>query len=216
MADMGIYSLWPVFTALNLGVPLSAEAWATHTCSIVDQVSRPVKNDFSYPTGCTIRFKFAARENMPAMDLFWYDGGMKPRLPDEIEAHGVEMAKEGILFVGDRGSILPGFRGTDPQRFAKGKKEPFWQEDDSPLRTGPARSPCGREHGRRLPRLSRRRLPGWMERGLLLPLPRWAQRTPRWMERRRPAWRYGGGRFRRELRPLSRRRLPWRLEHGIL
>ena len=49
MADMGIYSLWPVFTALDLGAPLSAEAWATHTCTIVDNVSRPVKNDFSYP-----------------------------------------------------------------------------------------------------------------------------------------------------------------------
>ena len=29
MADMGIYSLWPVFTALDLDVPTSAEAWAT-------------------------------------------------------------------------------------------------------------------------------------------------------------------------------------------
>ncbi|MCH5375730.1 MAG: Gfo/Idh/MocA family oxidoreductase, partial [Planctomycetes bacterium] len=71
MADMGIYSLWPVFTSLNLTVPQSAEAWATHTCSIVDHVSRTVVNDFSYPTACTIRFKFAAHDNMPALDLFW-------------------------------------------------------------------------------------------------------------------------------------------------
>ena len=81
MADMGIYSLWPVFTALNLSAPLSAEAWATHTCSIVDNVSRPVDNDFSYPTGCTLRFQFAARQDMPALDLFWYDGGMKHACP---------------------------------------------------------------------------------------------------------------------------------------
>ena len=87
MADMGIYALWPVFTGLDLGVPLSAEARATHTCSIVDNVSRVIKNDFSYPTACTLRFRFAARGDMPALDLFWYDGGMKPRLPAEIEAH---------------------------------------------------------------------------------------------------------------------------------
>ncbi len=123
MADMGIYSLWPVFAALGLGAPRSAEAWATHTCSIVDHVSRTATNDFSYPTGCTIRLQFAAREDMPELDLFWYDGGMKPRLPGEIEAHTTKMGREGILFVGDRGAIMAGFHGQNPQLFAKGKSE---------------------------------------------------------------------------------------------
>jgi len=125
MADMGIYSLWPVFTGLNLDAPVSAEAWATHTCTIVDLVSRTVRNDFSYPTGCTIRLTFAVREDMPAVDLFWYDGGMKPRLPEEVEAHNVEMPREGILFIGEKGTIMAGFRGNDPQRFAQGKCEPL-------------------------------------------------------------------------------------------
>ena len=142
MADMGIYSLWPVFTALGLGAPLSAEAWATHTCSIVDLVSRPAQNDFSYPTGCTIRFKFAARGDMPALDLFWYDGGMKPRLPEEIETQNVEMPAEGILFVGDQAAIMAGFNGQDPQVFTKGKSEPLRSEATSPQGTprGPRRS----------------------------------------------------------------------------
>jgi len=122
MADMGIYSLWPVFTALGLGVPLSAEAWATHTCSIVDHISRPEKNDFSYPTACTIRFQFAAGKNAPAVELFWYDGGMKPRLPEVVESQKVEMAIEGILFVGDQGAIMADFNGQDPRLFAKGQR----------------------------------------------------------------------------------------------
>jgi hypothetical protein len=125
MADMGIYSLWPVFTGLDLGVPASAEAWATHTCAIVDSVSRPVKNDFAYPTGCTIRLHFAARGETPAIDLFWYDGGMKPRLPEEVEAQDVAMGKEGILFVGESGSIMAGFHGQNPRLFAQGKSEPL-------------------------------------------------------------------------------------------
>ena len=62
---------------------------------------------------------------MPALDLFWYDGGMKPRLPEEVEAHDVEMSREGILFVGDEGAILAGFHGQDPQLFAKGQSEPL-------------------------------------------------------------------------------------------
>lgn len=125
MADMGNYSLWPVFTGLSLEAPTSAEAWATHTCEVVDGVSRTVNNDFAYPIGCTLRFRFAARGDMPGVDLFWYDGGMKPRLPEELESHSVEMSREGILFVGDEGSILAGFHGQNPQRFAKGKVEPL-------------------------------------------------------------------------------------------
>ncbi|MBN1126473.1 MAG: Gfo/Idh/MocA family oxidoreductase [Sedimentisphaerales bacterium] len=136
MADMGIYSLWPVFTELELEPPLSAQAWATHTCTIENNVSKPVNNDFSYPTGCTLRFQFAARQGIPAMDLFWYDGGMKPRLPEEIEKHDVEMDREGILFIGDKGAILAGFHGQDPQLFANGQKKPLSLDETSAPNAG--------------------------------------------------------------------------------
>ena len=55
----GHYSLWPVFTD-RPGRAAQPEAWATHTCSIVDGVSRPAQNDFSYPAACTLRFKLPA------------------------------------------------------------------------------------------------------------------------------------------------------------
>ena len=145
MADMGIYALWPVFTGLELGVPLSAEAWATHTCSIADNVSRVVKNDWAYPTGCTLRFRFAARGDAPALELFWYDGGMKPRLPAEVETHNVEMPNEGILFIGDQGTIMADFLGQKPRRFAQGKVEPLAMEEALPPGKRGAR-----EHGERL------------------------------------------------------------------
>jgi predicted dehydrogenase len=149
MADMGIYSLWPVFAALNLDAPLSAEAWATHTCSIVDNISRVEKNDFSYPTACSIRFKFAARGDMPAMDLFWYDGGMKPRLPEEILAQNVAMGIEGILFVGDRGAILAGFNGQDPELFAKGERIALLEGEPSPIILKGEPSPKGSRRGQK-------------------------------------------------------------------
>ncbi len=144
MADMGIYSLWPVFTALDLGVPQSAQAWATHTCAIADNVSRTVKNDFSYPIACMLRFEFAARGNVPGMDLFWYDGGMKPRLPEEVEMHDEQMQREGILFVGDQGTIMAGFHGQNPQLFSKGKREPL--RTDEALLDNAGRSLTGGRH----------------------------------------------------------------------
>jgi len=132
MADMGIYSLWPVFAALGLEAPVSGEAWASHTCAIVDQVSRPAKNDFSYPAACAIRLKFAARQGAPALELFWYDGGMKPRLPEAVEAKTTSMAREGILFVGEQGAITAGFMGQNPQCLSDGKCEPLSTEGVSP------------------------------------------------------------------------------------
>ncbi len=146
MADMGIYSLWPVFTGLNLKAPLSAEAWATHTCTIADRVSRTVKNDFSFPTACSIRLNFAPRPGMPALDLFWYDGGMKPRLPQELEAQQVEMAREGILFVGDQGAILAGFNGQSPRIFTRGANKTLRVEADSPSGTDRRQEGRGARH----------------------------------------------------------------------
>jgi predicted dehydrogenase len=132
MADMGIYSLWPVFTEFDLGAPLSADAWATHTNTIEEQVSKRVANDFAYPIACTIRFKFAAKGARPALDLFWYDGGMKPRLPDELEAAGVDWEREGILFIGSGGMIFGGFNGQTPKLAANGKVEPLFPNDPPP------------------------------------------------------------------------------------
>ncbi len=136
MADMGIYSLWPVLATLELDAPLSAQAWATHTCAIDDHVSHGVNNDFAYPTGCQLRFQFAAQGDRPAVELFWYDGGMKPRWPEEVERHDVEMEREGILFIGDKGSILAGFQGQNPRLFAEGKVEPLDQTDADVTRQG--------------------------------------------------------------------------------
>ncbi|MCP5523146.1 MAG: Gfo/Idh/MocA family oxidoreductase [Verrucomicrobiales bacterium] len=131
MADMGIYSLWPVFTGLDLPSAISAEAAATHTCTIVDQVSRTVENDFAYPAACTLRFKFPATAARGAVELFWYDGGMRPRLPDFIEAQNPEMGREGILFLGDKGAILAEFRGANPRVYTEGRNEPLWQGGDA-------------------------------------------------------------------------------------
>lgn len=115
LADMGHYSLWTVFKALNLGPPLSADPMRSHVATIVDGVSRVVRNDYSFPAACSIRFKFAARGAMAPVDLFWYDGGMRPQTPDELEADNQELPAEGMMFVGDKGKILAGFRVNNPR-----------------------------------------------------------------------------------------------------
>jgi hypothetical protein len=116
IADMGHYSLWPMFLTLGINTPpLSAEAYATTTREVINQVSRDVVNDVAFPYSCIIRFKFPKQEILPPFDLYWYDGGMKPPNPEELESEGKELPSEGMMFVGDKGKILGGFRNESPR-----------------------------------------------------------------------------------------------------
>jgi hypothetical protein len=44
--------------------------------------------------------------------------GMKPATPEELISQNKELEEEGMLFVGDKGRILCGFRGEYPQLVA--------------------------------------------------------------------------------------------------
>jgi predicted dehydrogenase len=115
MADMGHYSLWTVFNALELGSPTSVEPMLTHHCVFKDSVAARVRNDFSFPDASTVRFKFPARGQRPAVDLVWYEGGMRPPTPAELDEDRKELPAEGMMFVGDKGKILAGYRVENPR-----------------------------------------------------------------------------------------------------
>ncbi|HPX39541.1 MAG TPA: Gfo/Idh/MocA family oxidoreductase [Candidatus Hydrogenedentes bacterium] len=119
IADMGHYSLWAVFKALELDAPVRIEATPSHVAAIDGQVSRVIRNDWSFPVACSIRFQFAAKGDRPALDLFWYDGGMRPLTPDELEEDAEPMPAEGMMFVGDTGKILSGFSLQEPRIIPK-------------------------------------------------------------------------------------------------
>jgi len=114
MADMGHYSLWTVFNALELGSPVSIEPMLSHSCVFRDGVvSSTVKNDFSFPLASVVRFKYPQKGQRPAIQLTWYDGGMRPPTPPELGDE--EFAAEGMMFVGDKGKILAGFHVDNPR-----------------------------------------------------------------------------------------------------
>lgn len=114
IADMGHYSLWPIFQALDLDAPFCVESAPSHEAMIEDHVCRRIMNDFSFPTACTVRMRFAAKGERGALDIFWYDGGILPRTPEELLAEGKALEEEGMMFVGDQGKIMAGFRGEEP------------------------------------------------------------------------------------------------------
>jgi GFO/IDH/MocA oxidoreductase family protein len=115
MADMGHYSLWTVFNALNLTSPTIIEPNLSHICGMHDPVPYQIHNDFSFPMACSVRFKYPANGSRPAIDLVWYDGGMRPPVPEELLQQDKELDPEGMLFVGDKGKILAGFHVDSPR-----------------------------------------------------------------------------------------------------
>src|SRR5262245_38809994 len=47
IADMGHYSLWPIFQLLELDPPISVESTPSHVCTVSDNVCRRIKTDYS-------------------------------------------------------------------------------------------------------------------------------------------------------------------------
>ncbi len=127
LGDMGNYSLWPLFMAFDLDAPVSIEATPSFTCEIIDHVSGIQENNVSFPYAGTIRFKFSARGKMPPLDIYWYDGGMRPPTPEELEMDNKEMPSSGMMFVGDSGKILGDFRGNRPKIIPEKKMREYQQ-----------------------------------------------------------------------------------------
>ena len=121
MADMGHYSLWTVFNALKLTSPTIIEPNLSHVCGMHDPVPFQIPNNFSFPMASSVRFKYPANGSRAAVDLCWYDGGMRPAIPVELINDNKELPAEGMMFVGDKGKILAGFNVQSPQ-IISGKK----------------------------------------------------------------------------------------------
>ena len=119
LGDMGSYSFDTIFRVLKLEAPVSVEASSTD------------RYEETYPQANIVRYRFPARGDMPAVKFSWYDGGLKPARPEELEEgrplKGDEDENEGLLFVGDRGKILCSFSGAGPKLIPQTKMDSYQQ-----------------------------------------------------------------------------------------
>jgi predicted dehydrogenase len=119
LGDMGSYSFDTIFRVLKLEAPVSVEASSTD------------RYDETYPQASIVRYHFSSRGEMPPVKFTWYDGGLKPARPEELEEgrplKGEGEEDEGLLFVGDRGKILCSFNGGHPELIPKTKMDSYKQ-----------------------------------------------------------------------------------------
>lgn len=93
LGDMGAHLIDFPMWALNLGLP-----------TLIETESTPF-NGVTYPDATTTYYQFPKRENMPEVALTWYDGGLMPHDPPELEG-GKLNPGGGILYVGKKGKLL--------------------------------------------------------------------------------------------------------------
>jgi len=93
LGDMGCHHFNIPKRALKLGHPTSISATSTR---VMPETA---------PLASIITWEFPAREGMPAVKAVWYDGGLRPPRPSELEA-GRDLPDEGVLYIGDKGKML--------------------------------------------------------------------------------------------------------------
>jgi len=114
MGDRGVHTLDSVFMALKLKQPEVISATVSNA------------NEQTHPFCSIVKFYFGERQEMPPVELTWYEGIEAPR-PKELE-EGRRLPEEGgVIFQGTKGYIICGVYGNSPRIFPEEKMRAYEQ-----------------------------------------------------------------------------------------
>jgi predicted dehydrogenase len=100
LGDIGCHELSAIFKAMKIGDPISVEA-----CSTNWQRPKEISNETA-PLASITQYKFAASDAHGPLSIFWYDGGMRPPRPEELDPDRPFAENDGTMYVGDKGVML--------------------------------------------------------------------------------------------------------------
>ncbi len=124
LGDLGCHILDAPFWALKLKYPISVEGCISTYWHDLWKETKP-RNE-TYPRSTIVRFKFPAREGMPEVKLTWWDGGMMPPRPDELEpGRSMGDSDGGVLFHGTKGTLMCGCYGRNPQLLPESRMKQY-------------------------------------------------------------------------------------------
>ena len=122
LGDMGCHIMETPFDVLDLGYPKEAEASCT-----TNWVDDFVEADYSEscPASSIVRLKFNTPEHGDVA-LNWYDGGLKPDLPDELKnEETIGDNGGGSIFYGTRGILVCDTYSRNPRLLPSGTMKMF-------------------------------------------------------------------------------------------
>jgi predicted dehydrogenase len=120
LGDMGCHFLDVPFRALKLGYPSSVEC---SVGSVYADFFQEAFFDDVCPPSAAIHLKFPAKTpNGKEISLSWYDGGIRPKLPDGCDYQAIFGSVDGgILFIGSKGILSAEMFGNNPRLWPEQK-----------------------------------------------------------------------------------------------
>ena len=113
LGDIGCHAMSGIFSALKIEHAAAVE--------LVRDTGDGTTEMF--PTASTIRWEIPQRADMPACQLFWYDGGHYPAAEIGELPAGQQYADNGTIIVGEKGKIA--LHGYSPRLMPEAKMKDF-------------------------------------------------------------------------------------------
>ena len=114
VGDMAVHNIDPAFAALKLEHPISVEGF-----------SEFVDSEVIGPNNRVV-WEFGPRGDMPPVKVFWYDGGQQPPRPADLEPNRqMGGGGNGVLLVGDKGTIMGGGWSQSPRIIPEAKMKAY-------------------------------------------------------------------------------------------
>jgi predicted dehydrogenase len=110
VGDMGCHTLHAYFEELRLQAPSVIYG----NCSTRwDDIAVQTRTPETEGSANMVVWEYPARDAMPPLKMHFYDGGIKPVRPAELD-RAIAMPNEGVLFIGDNGKLMSSYYGGNP------------------------------------------------------------------------------------------------------
>lgn len=112
LGDMACHTMDGMFWALDPG-----------HCTAVEPVASTAITDEAFPKASVIRWEFPARGRRAPFVAYWYDGGLRPPRPPDLEPER-RLPETGNLFIGTKATLLvAGDYGNSPRIIPESKMQ---------------------------------------------------------------------------------------------
>ena len=110
VGDVGCHTFHFYFKELRLEAPTTIHGSAS---ALQEGWFKQVSTPECASVANMVTWEFPARGNLPPLRMHWYDGGMKPQRPAELD-HRLTLPATGVMFVGEKGKLITSYGGGYP------------------------------------------------------------------------------------------------------
>jgi predicted dehydrogenase len=130
LGDMACHVMDASYSVLKLGYPTSVTAFIAYQVVEVPRAKGGTENKRleykdSYPPATITHYTFPERgKKYPALKLHWYDGGLLPERPDELEPDRT-LPESGTIFIGEKGKLLTETYSESPRLIPESRMKAY-------------------------------------------------------------------------------------------